>query len=282
MRPYVFVVCGLIIISSLLNVREAAAQDGLEVGTEVYYFNYKEPGFMEDQGVFYGINAGYSWHFSDWDIYDNTAGGNGEAPFMVRLDGRFAFGQVDYTSTGTGDINNIDDYVFETRLVGGYDFSLTGQSVLTPYVGFGYRYLNDDTSGKTTSTGAFGYERESNYLYVPIGVDLSVPVSGEWHFNANVEFDVFIQGEQKSHLGDAIAGLNTVNNDQNDGYGARGSIRLTKENENTALFLEPFIRYWHIDDSEVSSVTYNGVLVGYGHEPENKTLEAGAKIGLRF
>ena len=201
---------------------------------------------------------------------------------MIRLDGRVAYGQVDYTSVGTGDLDNINDFVFETRVAGGYDFNMTGESLITPYIGIGYRYLYDDTSGKVSTNGALGYKRESNYLYIPVGADLHGPINEQWDVNFNTEFDIFIYGKQKSHLGDAIAGLNTVSNDQNDGFGVRGSIRFTRKNEKRDLFIEPFVRYWHINDSDISAVSYNGVIVGYGLEPENKSFESGVKIGLRF
>ena len=273
----------MLIVFNMLTIAEAFAQDGLQVGTEIYFFNYKEPNFMEDSGVFYGVNTSYMRHFNGFDLFNpEPVAESPEARSMVRLDGRIAFGQVDYTSEGTGELDNINDFAFETRMVTGYDFTVSEKSFFTPYLGLGYRYLKDDTSGKTTTLGAAGYERQSNYFYLPIGADLYGHFSGQWDADLNAEFDVFLIGRQKSHLGDAISGLNTISNDQNNGYGARGSIRFTRDNGSTDLFIEPFIRYWHIDDSEISGVTFNNVLVGYGLEPENKTLEAGVKIGLKF
>lgn len=272
----------LILAVGLVLTNVVDAKDGLSVGTEIYYFNYEEPDFMEDTGAFYGINASYTEHFNGFDTLGIEAQGASEERFMARLDGRFAYGQVDYTSTSTGKLDNINDFVFETSAALGYDFNVIENALITPYIGLGYRYLNDDTGGRRTTTNAAGYERESHYFYLPIGIDVHGPLNEEWYANFNIEFDVFLQGRQKSHLGDAIAGLNTVNNDQENGYGVRGSLRFMKDNEKADLFIEPFVRYWHIDDSDISAVTYGGVLVGYGLEPENKTLEVGAKVGLNF
>lgn len=44
-----------------------------------------------------------------------------------------------------------------------------GNSVWAPYTGFGFRYLNNDSRGET-STGYWGYQRSSHYYYLPIGV----------------------------------------------------------------------------------------------------------------
>ena len=55
-----------------------------------------------------------------------------------------------------------------------------------------------------------------------------------------------------------------------------------KETETVNLFIEPFVRYWKIDDSDISPVTYGGVLVGFGLEPENNSTEVGVRAGINF
>ena len=56
------------------------------------------------------------------------------------------------------------DYLFEIRGVIGRDYYLDGTRVL-PYVGVGYRYLDDDSAGKFSSVGAMGYDRQANYYF---------------------------------------------------------------------------------------------------------------------
>ncbi|VAX34977.1 hypothetical protein MNBD_UNCLBAC01-718, partial [hydrothermal vent metagenome] len=85
-----------------------------------------------------------------------------------------------------------------------------------------------------------------------------------------------------SYLGDAVAGLNTVSNKQNKGYGLRGSFKIVKKSNNMDFYFEPFIRYWNIEDSEISTLTYNGVAVGFGLEPNNNSTEYGIKLGATF
>jgi len=234
-----------------------------DLGTEISYIKYKEPGVMEEKGMMYGIVGSYTYR----------------PKFMLRAEGRFAYGQVDYKNSGT--LDNIDDYILEFRGLGGYDFSVFTASTLTPYIGIGYRYLNDDMTG-TTSTGALGYERESNYLYSPIGVEIITPLKNDWSVGATLEYDYFWKGIQKSHLSDTGLGLGDIENDQNKGYGIRGSVKFQKKGEKLDFVIEPFIRYWNIKKSKETAITYSGTIIGYGYEPKNNSTEIGCKLAVKF
>jgi hypothetical protein len=200
---------------------------------------------------------------------------------MARVEARLAAGQVDYSSTNTGSADNITDVAFETRGLLGYDFH-HGPVVITPYIGFGYRYLNDDSEGTVTTTGALGYERESNYYYSPIGLELLIPLQNRWYMGLTGEYDLFWSGKQESKLSGAIPGLSDLENDQDDGHGARASISFQKRFDRLTLNLTAFLRYWWVDNSEIAPLTFSGVLVGYGLEPENETYEAGVRISMFF
>lgn len=256
----------------------------LEFGTEVFYFNYKEPGIMEEDGAFYGIFGAYTFRDKlDERIYGDGAEGSNKTG-MFKIEGRLDFGEVDYTSQNTGSIDNIEDWIFEVRGLAGCDFYFgdAQSGRVTPYLGFAYRYLNDDSAGRVSTTGHFGYERESNYYYVPVGIEIHREFAADWGATLNLEYDWFIQGKQRSHLGDAVTGLNTVENDQEKGYGLRASARITKYNPSVDFFVEPFIRYWDIDDSNVSAITFSGLIVGSGVEPANESYEAGLRLGLHY
>ena len=103
-----------------------------EIGPEISHITYEEPDVMEEKGFMYGIAASYAYHNN----------------LMLKAEGRFSFGDVDYTNSGTMD--NIDDYMWEFRGLAGYDFPVLKATIITPYIGFGYRYLNDDSSGMTS------------------------------------------------------------------------------------------------------------------------------------
>lgn len=235
-----------------------------ELGTEIYCYDYREPDVMREDGIMYGLAGSYTYHNN----------------FMVKGEARGSWGQVDYKNSGT--INNINDYSFELRGLGGHDFAVSDKLTLTPFFGLGYRYLNDDTSGKTSSTGAAGYERESNYIYSPIGFEGTAAFKDGWFLGASIEYDIFWWGRQISHLSDVDSGFGDVKNDQKRGYGIRGALKIQKNWDKLNLVFEPFVRYWNIAKSEDSNVTYSGTIVGYGYEPKNNTTEYGIKIGVSF
>jgi hypothetical protein len=231
-----------------------------EIGPEISYIEYREPDIMSEKGLMYGIDAAYSYH-------------NG---VMIKVAGRFSYGQVDYQNSVT--FNNIDDIIFEIRALGGYDFKLSKSFTMTPFIGLGYRYLRDDMAGRTSSTGANGYLRESNYYYSPIGIEAVNVFNNGWSAGAIIEYDYFWKGKQKSNFSTADAGYNDVENDQNSGYGLRGSIMIKKQTARLFFAIEPFIRYWNIDQSEIQNLTdYKTVL-----EPKNESTEIGVKFTIGF
>lgn len=232
----------------------------LGVGTEMSYIMYDEPNVMEEEGMMYGITGSYAHH----------------GDIMLKGEAKFSSGQVDYKNSGT--IDNIDDYMLEFRGLVGYDFVVRESHFVTPYIGFGYRYLNDDSSGMTSSTGAMGYEREANYFYTPIGIEITTPLDNVWSIGVVLEYDHFWKGVQKSHLSDVNPSFSDLENDQNEGFGFRSSLKLQKRCENLDLIIEPFIRYWNVKESETDDITFNGALWGFGWEPKNTSTEVGIKL----
>jgi len=175
-------------------------------------------------------------------------------------------------------MDNIDDYLWELRGLAGYDFSLSETStIITPYIGVGYRYLNDDMSGMTTTTGDAGYERESNYFYSPIGIEVTVNSENGWSIGGAFEYDHFWWGKQKSNMG-SVPGYYNIENDQEKGYGLRGSIKLKKKNEIIDFKIEPFIRYWNIEDSEITADPEGRLWI----EPENHSIEYGLSFKFSY
>jgi len=219
---------------------------------------------MKENGWMYGIVGSYTYHDK----------------LLLKAEGRLSYGWVDYSNSGTMD--DIDDYIWELRGLGGYDFSVLKASILTPYIGIGYRYLNDDMSGRVSSTGAYGYERESNYIYSPIGVRFITDLKNGWSFGAMAEYDIFWWGKQISHLSDVDPGYNDPKNRQTRGYGLRGSVELQKKVKKVDFAIEPFIRYWNIKESKHTDWTWYGVKIGEVYEPKNHSTEYGINLLVRF
>jgi len=237
------------------------------IGPEISHIKYKEPGLMEQKGFMYGLNSFYAYHNN----------------FMLKTDIRYSHGEVDYKSNGTGKQNNIDDYIFEVRGLAGYDFKLSCKEFITPYIGVGYRYLNDDSSGKQTSTGHWGYERESFYYYIPIGFEAFRRLNGRWSVTVKLEYDYFFDGEQKSRLSDIDSGFNNIKNDQDDGYGIRGSIKILYDYSYVKISFEPFVNYWSIDESNLETLFRDGVPIGYDlYEPDNRSTKIGIRVIFEY
>lgn len=243
-----------------------ASQPEIEFGTEISYIKYKEPDVMEEDGVMFGIAGGVKKR----------------QKIILSADGRLAFGQVDYSSSTTGNIDGIDDLIFEIRATAGYEIPTTGTFKYIPYLGFGYRYLNDDSAGMTSSTGDRGFERESNYFYSPVGIETSINLKNSWTMSVFVEYDHFWRGKQVSHLSDVSLGYDDIENTQKKGYGVRGSLKFVKDGETYDIIIEPFIRYWNIKKSEETAITFAGVIIGRGYEPKNSSLETGIKFAFGF
>ena len=237
------------------------------VGAEISHIKYDEPGVMEEEGMMYGLVG--SCTYRDWMRPDTQA--PHKKRYMFRLEGKFSYGQVDYDGAlwdGTPyTIDNIDDYMFECRYLIGYDFPNT-TAMNTPYIGVGYRYLNDDTSFDPA-----GYERESNYFYCPIGIENITILNKDWSIGGTAEFDLFLIGVQRSHLSDVHPLYEDLENCQRKGYGLRGSIKCQKKGKKVDWAIEPFIRYWDIAKSDVS----HG-----GYEPKNTSIEYGVGIVAEF
>lgn len=237
-----------------------------DLGTEISHIRYEEPGLMKEDGMMFGIVGSYAYHNR----------------LMLKAEGKGSCGQVDYSSPYSGIMNGIPDFMLELRGLVGYDYPILEGTVIAPYVGLGYRYLNDDSSGKLSTIGHAGYERESNYLYSPMGIETITELKNGWAIGGQVEYDIFWQGKQISHLGDADPWLSDVENDQKSGWGCRASLKVRKNTEKVDFLAEPFIRYWDIDKSDTNYIVYPGLGIASVWEPANTSTEVGIKLAVRF
>jgi hypothetical protein len=244
-----------------------------EIAPEVSHFRYAEPGVMKDEGTLFGIVGSYTRrHLRSGDPTGSDIDSNDSISWSTfKIEGRLSFGQVDYDGSymdGTPlRTSGTDDFLLDFRLLWGREW----QPVELPdafYLGLGYRYLNDNSSGQPG-----GYMRESNYLYVPLGSHADFELATAWTLGLTGEFDVLLIGRQISHLDDTDSGSPEVRNWQWPGFGIRGAVAVQHKGESLDLALSPFVRYWWIAESDTSG--------GY-YEPENNTLEYGLSAIIRF
>ena len=226
-----------------------------EIKPEFSYFLYQEPDNMSEDGSMKGLSGSYT-------AYRN--------PGFNRMEVRYSSGEVDYDGKllfdDYGDIpytiNNCKDYIVDIRLLTGSQKASQEQTSQF-YIGLGYRYLNDDMSSDPA-----GYKRESNYLYLPLGLRARLELDQGWYVAWTLEFDLLLHGRQNSYLPQQ-----TIRNKQSRGIGSQGSLELGCHVKGFDFGISPFVRTWLIDASNLDQ--------GY-QEPYNTTLEYGMSVVVRF
>ena len=237
-----------------------SAEQSLKIAYEFSDYLYQEPDgdySMKLKGNMQGINVRYENYFK-------------ESLYYFALDGRFMGGSTDYYGRlmATPPIpyksENINNYYYDWQLCFGSVIDLSYWFKAWLSFGFAYRYLKNQLD-----KDPHGYLRESNYIYMPFATEFCF-VSGIWGFSFKGEIDYLLYGWQYSHMPKG-----TVRNKQHSGYGLRISakIKLNLDRKKTYIFVEPFYRFWNIQDSDI-----NG---GY-LEPHNTTKESGICMGIIF
>jgi hypothetical protein len=238
---------------------------------EVSHIYYGEPDFMRNKGYMWGVSGDYTYR---------------PDKFMLKVDGRFSLGNVDYWSSGSGTDEGLRDYNIETRFSFGYDLGTSDKASFVPFLGLGYRYLFDGESGAQSTSGAYDYDRKSNYLYSPMGMETMFSLGGGWSVGVAGEYDLLWHGWQYSQFDELDPNYFTAKNDQMNGWGARGSVAIIKNFGKIDFAIEPYFRYWDIDQSDITPLVGctegQGCYIDFGAEPKNSTMEWGAKVGIRF
>lgn len=240
----------------------------LEIGYEVAGYKYKEPGLMSLKSNHkQGVSAQYT--------FLSAPGENG---FLFGAEFRYLQGNVDYDGgTWDGDplyFEDLKDYYMDGAIRVGRTYNLGERTNLLSYTGLGLRRLRNHLE----QSGEGGYLRQSTYLYVPIGAQLVYGVPNDWQLRLAGEVDFLVYGRQESYFDDSFG---KISNDQHNGVGVRVSVKAEKSLGVMGVFVEPFWRYWKLEDSDTVTVYTPGDTY-YLQEPENHTTEYGVRIGITF
>jgi len=230
--------------------------------------------------------ANYNYHESELMRLDGTQFGgyglaryffrevNGLEPMSAELYLSYVGGDITYDGS-RGDVpvkGDVGNSIFNLRALAGWTFSeidlfdVSGWEI-TPYSGLCYRYLVNHLEDLS---GGGGYQREQTYLYWPLGAGVSFPLPSDERFilGCKIELDILLHGAHETSKG--------FNREftQDSGYGFRIAPGVRFDlNEQLALTLDMFWRYWSIGESDVDE--------GYV-EPENATSEFGFSVGALF
>lgn len=258
-----FVIAALFVsITARAETSDLKTQTGFNLGLSLSSYKYEEPGIMSLTGGKIGVDLRLAKVLSDeWNI---------------RGEFRNAFGTVDYDSNSTGSASGNWDQYIEARFLVGKDW-VFNKVALSPYTGAGYRYLYNDGRGNT-STSNWGYRRESNYYYWPVGIILRFAIGGQARLVNTLEYDHLLKGKQISRLSDGGQGDSDLTNKQTKGYGLKLSVNYEKDN----WAIGPFVHYWNIGQSDYVPWITNGTQNGWGYEPKNNTVEIGFKASKQF
>jgi len=141
-----------------------------ELGTEISHYVYREPDLMRDSGELYGVYAILTRYIPTKkqrrQLQDLVLEEDKVTSLSAEIN--YKVGSMNYVSQGTGTYSGTPYRILDTRLIGRYDLPAFKSSKITPFGGFGYRYLKDDFGGKTTTTNNWGYDRESKIYHWPV------------------------------------------------------------------------------------------------------------------
>lgn len=210
---------------------------------DLHYYKYEEPGLMSEVSRTPSLTLG----FRDLNAIMNSQR-FGKVSGTIEL----TIAGTKYTGTGTAQTSYLKSLV-----------EIYAPIYNNIYAGFGYRRLTDYLS----SAGPGGYDRLSNYYYLPIGFS-SALTEGV----IRSQFNYFLSGNQTSYLTQISGYGNDLYNTQKSGYG----FDISFSPKSGAW--ETYWRYWSINKSSTDSIYQsNGSLYGVGWEPKNHTNELGVR-----
>lgn len=279
---------GMLLLAVLcLPVSAQDKKHNLEIAYEHSDYTYKEP-HMEYPIKTSGKKNGVSFRYLQRSVLTHGDVSDSDRSFAM-LDFRYMNGDVDYDgwmqyTNGTVtpfSASHLKDYYFEASLKVGAVYRLADPLDIWPYLGLGWRQLRNHAE----QMGSGGYQRTSTYIYLPIGTNLRYKASEAVWFTLNGQFDVLLHGNQYSRMTDTVMFLDDSSNRQSQGYGIRASVRGDVNLGKVGLFVEPFWRYWHIQNSEEQwfySASNPSQPVLSLVEPFNTTQEWGIRAGITF
>ncbi len=289
------IMCGVLVLFIGIPVAAHEKKHSFEVAYETSHYVYREPHMqyrMKLSGRKHGVSAVYTMRSILSENYDENDSSFASIGFRcmtgnVKYTGWLVYndGSVEPDSSG-----GLSDYYLEADIKLGKRYRLSSLWSVDPYLGVGWRELRNDLGPEEEG----GYKRTQTYVYIPLGTHLNWKMSERVSLAFNGQFDWMVHGNNNSGL---VGGYQAYNRDsvsfrQGQGYGLRVSAKATMDMGKIGLFVEPFWRYWHIQNSEkqyydlhyIDDEGEEQIIENYGYyqEPFNTTQEYGVRVGITF
>ena len=245
-KSAVFAISRNLIIASVLFSFFSQIALSAELTLDLSSYSYREVDqndnfFMEDKSAPFLFSLGIRNWGDDKSILQKRS-----SNWMSLYTLEYSFGNIDYTSAGTGTMKKeyykgrLEYYISTISRVGAND--------LKPYIGLGYRDLLDDSGFKRSSTNHLGYDRLSQYYYIPIGAI--------WYINDELslksQYNHLLRGKQTSFLNEILPNDYSTNPEKTQRFGWGIDLTLrSKFNDRWSTY--GFFRSWNIEDSDLTS-----------------------------
>jgi hypothetical protein len=190
-----------------------------------------------------------------------------------QTDTSFILGNVDYTSSNAGSVSGQDNLIFVLQTTLNHCWA----NAYCVGLGYGFRYLDNDSRHSITTTGNFGYERENYLHYLPIVLTAERLFHNQRfnRFQLQTKGYYLLDGNQISKYS-KLGCESDMHNRQNTGYGAEIIARLYANDRKWYYGIGA--QYWQIEASDTVRIPcFDGN--HYGNEPDNTTTMISAVIG---
>ena len=260
----------ILLLSLLFNLKLLSAQSS-DLGTIHSYglsftgsYEYEEPDFMHLRSGLAAKgdklqNLGFLYNYKNSTL-------NNEYLNEFEFDISYQLMNQSYWSNSSGTLDDNKVRIFNSRILYGSQYS----KKLMLKSGIGFRRLYDYGQNRNTTTGHWGYDREQDYVFIPIIAELDAPIPElKLKGKLKLEFDHIFSGKNTSYMAYRGGSNKDLVFKNNDGYIWKVSYQSKYKN----YILEPYYEFMSVEESDLDS----GFI-----EPSNTTKEFGLKLSKVF
>ena len=256
------------------------------LGVDVISYKYSEstetvPKLMSLKSNQFGGYAAYTLSRDDW---------------FFKTEATLTYGYAKYDNWRHPQYMGASDptWLFEGRLLGGYDFKISDDLTLSPYIGIGYKHRSEDH--QLTDDKDHGRKndterpfRVNRSWYIPIGVKAKYDFTPKWFMTATIEYDHRFWGKHYDYAKQMAPSPLIFN--QHKGWGTQGELMFGRHFEKNTLEVGPYVSWWSAKKSnKLNSKKYIRNRLGGeeewesngSFEPASKILEIGLRLKVTF